>query len=213
LIQDVMKSHKDIREANSLYLADLKDAQRKWSPERIANLKNLIEELENKNKDLKNKYQKEILKYPEWQVRELRTRRIGWWITKFGKVEVKKGRKFEIKAESLKRVRNLGSRRKINKTIRRFNDIKNNPKAAVTYIMAKSSNIVWRSWKQLYNHLAIRDTWKFDEVFNKQKKKFIDDLFGKMWENATDRDIKIKESIIRRIDYYQDAYKKTMITV
>jgi hypothetical protein len=29
LIQDVMKSHKDIREANSLYLADLKDAQRK----------------------------------------------------------------------------------------------------------------------------------------------------------------------------------------
>jgi len=175
------------------------------------------ETLEAEIKTLKAEIKWEKLKYPEWKIRELRTRRIGWGITKFGLVPVKKWKKFEVQLEGLRVVRNLHSRRKINKTIRKFNEIKDDPKAAVKYIMSKTKNRYW--WaisaiiKWWYNHLTIRDTKKFDEVFNKQKEQFIDDLFWNFGENITDRDKKIKESIIRRVEYYQDTYKKTIVTI
>jgi hypothetical protein len=64
------------------------------------------------------------------------------------------------------------------------------------------------------NFFTIRDTNKFDEVFNAHKKQFIDDLESKMSANSmSDTDKKTLTAIKARLDYYQKAYKRQFITV
>ncbi len=197
---------------NTAKLDDLLKAKNSWDTEKVKKLEAEIKEL----KEDKANWKKETLKYPGWDLRTLRTKRIKGWIT-FDSSKTEKGRKLEMNLNKLWLVKNLRSRRKLNKTIRKFNDIGNDPKKWIIYIMSKANKRQWwivrSEFKKIWNTLTIRDADKFDEVFNKQKKKFIDDLFGKIWTNADTRDTKIKESITKRIDYYQKAYKKKMITV
>ncbi|HKL44332.1 MAG TPA: hypothetical protein VJ892_03570 [Candidatus Absconditabacterales bacterium] len=202
----------EITTRNSSNLNDVLEAKKSGNSEKL-------EELLAENKRLKEEkatMKQEVLKYPGGNIRTLRTRRITGGIT-LNSSKTEKGRKVELNMNRLGLVKNLRTRRKLNKTIRKFNDIGSDPKKGVIYIMSKANKrqggIIRSEFKKIWNTLTIRDKDKFDEIFNKQKKKFIDDLFGNMSGKLTVRDEKIKESISRRIDYYQKAYKRKMMTV
>lgn len=52
----------------------------------------------------------------------------------------------------------------------------------------------------------------FDEMYNQQKKYFIDDLEAKMAANSmSENDKKVIAAIKNRLDYYQAAYKRQFI--
>lgn len=58
----------------------------------------------------------------------------------------------------------------------------------------------------------IRDVQTFDEMYDKQKKYFIDDLESKMDANSmSEQDKKVIAAIKNRLDYYQKAYKRQFI--
>lgn len=112
--------------------------------------------------------------------------------------------------------RNINSRRRLNKTIKMFNKIWNNPERAVRYILAKTKlKHSWalaerakRWWHDLLNSTKFtmaKD--KFEESFNKQKKIFIDDLFKNMEKNSlSSADRSTKVALEKRIDFYQKAF-------
>ena len=220
-VNKLLEAQKENREETSKNLEDILEAKKSGDLKSLNQFVAHLEELLTKKWMLKDDSKKETAKYPEEEIATLNTKRIKWRFINKKTIETVKTEDWSetvVRRPSLKINKTIRSRWKINKTIRKFNDIKDNPKEAVKYIMSKTNKRSWwmitASFKKLYNHLTIRDTGKFDEVFNKQKTKFIDDLFWnleKKW--MTDKDELTKKSIIKRIDYYQKAYKKTIITV
>jgi hypothetical protein len=114
--------------------------------------------------------------------------------------------------------KNIISRHRLNKTIRKLNEIGNNPKAWVNYILTKADFFKWgaKIWtlcKRIWKFFTIRDIDSFDRKFNEQKKIFIDDIESKMQWKLSEDDKKTLKAIKDRLDYYQKAYKRQFLTV
>jgi len=208
------ENEKRNREANSKLLEDIKNAKNSWNEQELKRLRWQIDKLNSENKKLKDEFAGELPKYDSAEIAKLKTKRIGFklaWKTKLDGQTV-------LTWPQLLLRRNIRSRNRINKTVKNLNSIWNDPKKWVSYIMTKASlSEWWRIWswyKNVKNFFTIRDTKTFDEVFNKHKKRFIDDLESKMDLNSmSDADKKTIAAIKARLDYYQKAYKRQFIVV
>lgn len=214
LIRSFEENEKRNREANSKLLEDIKNAKNSWNEQELKRLRWQIDKLNSENKKLKDKFAGELPKYDSAEIAKLKTKRIGFklaWKTELDGQTV-------LTWPQLLLRRNIRSRNRINKTVKNLNSIWNDPKKWVNYIMTKASLLEWwRMWtwyKNVKNFFTIRDTKTFDEVFNKHKKRFIDDLESKMDLNSmSDADKKTIAAIKARLDYYQKAYKRQFIVV
>ena len=214
LIRSFEENEKRNREANSKLLEDIKKAKNSWNEQELKRLRWQIDKLNSENKKLKDEFAGELPKYDSAEIAKLKTKRIGFklaWKTELDGQTV-------LTWPQLLLRRNIRSRNRINKTVKNLNSIWNDPKKWVNYIMTKASlSEWWRIWswyKNVKNFFTIRDTKTFDEVFNKHKKRFIDDLESKMDLNSmSDADKKTISAIKARLDYYQKAYKRQFIVV
>ena len=214
LIRSFEENEKRNREANSKLLEDIKKAKNSWNEQELKRLRWQIDKLNSENKKLKDEFAGELPKYDSAEIAKLKTKRIGFklaWKTELDGQTV-------LTWPQLLLRRNIRSRNRINKTVKNLNSIWNDPKKWVSYIMTKASlSEWWRIWswyKNVKNFFTIRDTKTFDEVFNKHKKRFIDDLESKMDLNSmSDADKKTISAIKARLDYYQKAYKRQFIVV
>ena len=214
LIRSFEENEKRNREANSKLLEDIKNAKNSWNEQELKRLRWIIKNLALEKKALKDKFAGELPKYDSAEIAKLKTKRIGF---KFAWKTELDGQTVLTWPQLLLR-RNIRSRNRINKTVKNLNSIWNDPKKWVNYIMTKASLLEWwRMWtwyKNVKNFFTIRDTKTFDEVFNKHKKRFIDDLESKMDLNSmSDADKKTISAIKARLDYYQKAYKRQFIVV
>ena len=214
LIRSFEENEKRNREANSKLLEDIKKAKNSWNEQELKRLRWQIDKLNSENKKLKDEFAGELPKYDSAEIAKLKTKRIGFklaWKTELDGQTV-------LTWPQLLLRRNIRSRNRINKTVKNLNSIWNDPKKWVSYIMTKASlSEWWRIWswyKNVKNFFTIRDTKTFDEVFNKHKKRFIDDLESKMDLNSmSDADKKTISAIKAILDYYQKAYKRQFIVV
>ena len=214
LIRSFEENEKRNREANSKLLEDIKKAKNSWNEQELKRLRWQIDKLNSENKKLKDEFAGELPKYDSAEIAKLKTKRIGFklaWKTELDGQTV-------LTWPQLLLRRNIRSSNRINKTVKNLNSIWNDPKKWVSYIMTKASlSEWWRIWswyKNVKNFFTIRDTKTFDEVFNKHKKRFIDDLESKMDLNSmSDADKKTISAIKAILDYYQKAYKRQFIVV
>ncbi|HRX63857.1 MAG TPA: hypothetical protein P5060_02000 [Candidatus Absconditabacterales bacterium] len=210
-IQDLEKKLDDKNKENSSKLEELKEAQKSGDKQELKRLRGVIKKLALEKKALKDTYAGELPKYDASKIKKLKTRWIGFKL--FSKRQI--DGQTVISGPQLMFRNNIRSRRRLNKTVKMFNKIGNDPKKAIRYILSKSiTGQIGMGVKKLNNRFTIRDTDKFDEVFNKQKKKFIENLESKMEKKSmSEVDKKTLQAIKDRIDYYQKAYKRKMITV
>ncbi len=216
LIKNLQESERSNRQKNSINLEDIKNAKNSWNKEELKRLRWVIKNLALEKKALKDKFAWELPKYDSKDIAKLKTRWISFKL--FPKKSKADGDTIFTLWPQLKFKNNIRSRNRINKTVNKLNEIKNDPKKWVNYIMTKASfSQWWRMWtwfKNMKNFFAIRDTNTFDKVFNEHKKQFIDDLESKMSPNSmSDADKKTITAIKTRLDYYQKAYKRQFITV
>lgn len=195
--EEINKIKEDLRKARK----DLKDAQE----ERNKLLKD--------NKKMKDTYFWELPKY-NGEIIPLKTKAIEF---KFGVNEIDWNQRV-LSMPQLRLRKNIISRHRLNKTIRKLNEIGNNPKAWVNYILTKADFFKWgaKIWtlcKRIWKFFTIRDIDSFDRKFNEQKKIFIDDIESKMQWKLSDDDKKTLKAIKDRLDYYQKAYKRQFLTV
>lgn len=214
LLKQFAESEKNNRQENSTNLENIKNAKNSWNEEELKRLRWVIKNLALDKKALKDKFAGELPKYDSKEIATLKTRWI--WFKLAWKMNID-GQTVLTWPQLLLR-RNIRSRNRINKTVNKLNEIWKDPKKWVNYIMTKASlSQLWRTWtrfKNMKNFFTIRDTNKFDEVFNAHKKQFIDDLESKMSANSmSDTDKKTLTAIKARLDYYQKAYKRQFITV
>lgn len=214
LVKNFEESEKNNRQENSKLLEDIKAAKESWDTEKVKKLQEAIKKITLENKALKDKFAGELPKYDSKDIATLKTRWI--WFKFAWKMNID-GQTVLTWPQLLFR-NNIRSRNRINKTVNKLNEIWKDPRKWVNYIMTKASlSQWWRLWtwfKKIKNFFAIRDTNKFDEVFNAHKKQFIDDLESKMSANSmSDADKKTITAIKARLDYYQKAYKRQFITV
>lgn len=217
-LEDLVKQFKESEEINrwenSKLLEDIKAAKESWDTEKVKKLQDVIKNIALQNKALKDKFSGELPKYDSKDIATLKT---SWiWFKLAWKMKVD-GQTVLTWPQLLFR-NNIRSRNRINKTVNKLNEIWNDTKKWVEYIMTKASlSQWWRLWtlfKNMKNFFTIRDTNKFDEVFNAHKKQFIDDLESKMSANSmSDTDKNTLTAIKARLDFYQKAYKRQFITV
>lgn len=195
--EEINKIKEDLRKARK----DLKDTQE----ERNKLLKD--------NKKMKDTYFWELPKY-NGEIIPLKTKAIEF---KFGVNEIDWNQRV-LSMPQLRLRKNIISRHRLNKTIRKLNEIGNNPKAWVNYILTKADFFKWgaKIWtlcKRIWKFFTIRDIDSFDRKFNEQKKIFIDDIESKMQWKLSEDDKKTLKAIKDRLDYYQKAYKRQFLTV
>lgn len=168
--------------------------------------------LEN-NKKMRDRYFGELPKY-NGDIIPLKTDAVEF---KFGVNKIEWNQKVLSMPQLLLR-KNIISRHRLNKTIKKLNEIWDNPKEWVNYILTKADFFKWgsRIWtlcKRVWNYFRIRDVDTFDRIFNEQKKIFIDDIEAKMQWQMSEDDIKTMKAIRARLDYYQKTYKMKFLTV
>lgn len=221
LIEGLIASQEKNREENSSLLEELKDAKRKWSTERIQNLKNLIKNAQAKTKELQDKYKVETVKYPKDEIATMNTKRIKWrWISR-KTIKTADGKETTIKRPSLKRNKNIRSRRKLNKVVKAFNGFKTDSDSAVKYILTQErwGRIDALTWadslaqsmnKGRYN--LLHKTWfvmskdKFSDKFDKQKKVIIDNFSKNINPDADSKEGKTIKALEDRMKYYKQEY-------
>lgn len=223
-VKELYEKLDENREQNSKILEEIKENKKnpnvnndilKW-------YKILLSKLRQARRDAKKKAKEDIKKYPPDEIATLDNWLLRWGLSNIWVMSIRKGIGISYNWEKIS-LRSR-TRRKLNKTIKKLNDIKDDPKRWVKYIMSKTRKR-WGgkigAWiKRWYNSLTIKDTDKFDKVFNEQKKFFIDDLEEKIKANyktkseyENSNDYKSIKAIKNRVEYYQDAYKRKMITV
>ncbi len=198
-------------ERNSL-LEEILELKKSGNTEKLKEKQLENDKLTKQVVDMKDKFVWKLPDYGPDDIKKLKTRWI--WFSLISKKKI--DGQTVISGPQLKFRNNIRSRRRLNKTIKMFNKIWNDPKRAVRYIMSKTALTKWwKIWmwiKRIKNQLTIKDTDKFDEVFNEQKKNFIDDLSAKMWDNISTDDKATIKVISDRVDYHQKAYKRKFIT-
>ena len=148
--EEINKIKEDLRKARK----DLKDAQE----ERNKLLKD--------NKKMKDTYFWELPKY-NGEIIPLKTKAIEF---KFGVNEIDWNQRV-LSMPQLRLRKNIISRHRLNKTIRKLNEIGNNPKAWVNYILTKADFFKWgaKIWtlcKRIWKFFTIRDIDSFNRKFN-----------------------------------------------
>lgn len=223
-VKELSEKLNENREQNSKILEEIKETKRnpnvnndilKW-------YKILLSKLRQARRDAKKKAKEDFKKYNPDEIATLDNWLLRWGLSNIWVMSIRKGIGISYNWEKIS-LRSR-TRRKLNKTIKKLNDIKDDPKRWVKYIMSKTrkrwSGKIGAWIKRWYNSLIIRDTDKFDKVFNEQKKFFIDDLEEKIKANyktkseyENSNDYKSIKAIKNRVEYYQDAYKRKIITV
>lgn len=197
-------------------LVSLKDAKKSQDKDIIKKIQeNTILRLLRERKALRDKYVWELPKY-EWNIQTLETKWIE--LKLFGNDSVNWQR--VLSWPQLRFRQNLHSRKRINTTVKRLNDIWSDPKKWVDFVLTRTFgydplSVSWKIWtgfKNMKKFFKIRDVQTFDEMYDKQKKYFIDDLESKMDANSmSEQDKKVIAAIKNRLDYYQKAYKRQFI--
>ena len=214
-IDSLREELRKISDKNHDALETLKDAKKSQDQEVIKTQREMIVKLIQEKRALRDKYAWELPKY-EWNINTLETKRIE--LKLFGNNSVD-GQKV-ITGPQLRFRQNLRSRKRINTTVKRLNEIWSDPKKWVNFVLTRTFgydplNISWKVWtgfKNMRKFFKIRDVKVFDEMYNQQKKYFIDDLEAKMAANSmSENDKKVIAAIKNRLDYYQAAYKRQFI--
>ena len=214
-IDSLREELRKISDKNHDALETLKDAKKSQDQEVIKTQREMIVKLIQEKRALRDKYAWELPKY-EWNIQTLETKRIELKLFGNDSVDWQK----VLTWPQLRFRQNLRSRRRINTTVRRLNEIWSDPKKWVNFVLTRTFgydplNISWKVWtgfKNMRKFFKIRDVKVFDEMYNQQKKYFIDDLEAKMAANSmSENDKKVIAAIKNRLDYYQAAYKRQFI--
>lgn len=183
----------------------------------LSKIKVELQKLRKMELDLSKNLQKEIPKYPHEKIATLPfyTSRL---IPEKRSVLVD-GKKQDVwlAPERLKFKNKFRTRNRLNKTIKAFNDIWNNPDKAMRYFLTKTSWYLWgtmtKGLKMLFWTVEDKLTTRIqsldslDKNYEKMKQKFIDNL---VW-NKSDFDANEKKAIFslqKRLDYYYAQYKR-----
>ncbi len=218
-LDDLLKANKqDKKEADKLKkeLADLKKAKE----ELRAEMKKLQEE---------NQSYKDAENIPWYQDDVKNEKGEVIWKTgdKIDKLDTKwiDGKLFPVRTEwwrsrlslwEISVVRNLRTRRRINKTINMFNKIWDDPAKWLKYFLAKSYLTkwwkIWMALQRVKNRWSIDNKTQLDSIFDQQKKAFIDDLKEKLGKNwLSEKDANSIKQIESRLNYYHKRYKNDFI--
>lgn len=178
------------------------------------------EELEKQRKDEKEELKKIIMdknfayfknfsEQYNWNLKQLETKRVS--VTR--RSEQKDWERVVSLWPQLRFRQNRLSRQRINRTIQELNNIWNNPKEWVRYVLSRTFGWKWVI-KGLKSRLLIKDVSRFDKMYDAQKKHILEDLKAKMDKNSTSkRDEEVIAAVRKRLDYYQVAYKRQFITI
>lgn len=229
-IDSLNKSNEELRrrlDEQSKQIEDLLAAKKENNSEEINKIKKEIEEkrkeiesikqerdnLLRDNRKMKDLYFWELPKY-NGNIIPLETNMVEF---KFGVNAIEWNQRV-LSMPQLRLRKNIISRHRLNATIRKLNEIWNNPKEWVNYILTKADFFKWgaKIWtlcKKIWNYFKIRDIDSFDRIFNEQKKIFIDDIEAKMQGRLSENDKRTMRAIRDRLDYYQKAYKRQFLTV
>lgn len=185
----------------------------KEEKEELKKLKEERDKLLKDNKKMKDRFFGELPKY-NGNIIPLKTKAVEF---KFGVNEIEWNQRV-LSMPQLRLRKNIISRHRLNKTIKKLNEIWNNPKEWVNYILTKADFFrwgakIWTLCKKVWNYFRIRDVDSFDRIFNEQKRIFIDDIEAKMQWRLSEDDKKTLKAIKDRLDYYQKAYKRQFLTV
>lgn len=214
-IDELKKELSEISDKNHDALETLKEAKKSKDQEVIKTQREMILKLIQERKALRDKYAWELPKY-EWNINTLETKRIELKLFASNSVDWQK----VLTWPQLRFRQNFRSRKRINTTVRRLNEIWSDPKKWVNFVLTRTFgydplSISWKVWtgfKNMRKFFKIRDVNAFDEMYNKQKKYFIEDLESKMASNSmSENDKKVIAAIKNRLDYYQAAYKRQFI--
>ena len=207
---------RELSDKNHDALEALRDAKKNRNQEIIDEQRKTILRLIEEKRALNDRYTWKLPKY-EWNIQTMETKRIE--LRWFGSDSVDWQR--VLTWPQLRFRQNLRSRRRINTTVNKLNEIWNDPKKWVNFVLTRTFgydplSISWKVWtwfKNMRKFFKIRDIKTFDEMYNKQKKYFIDNLESKMAANSMSaNDKKVIAAIKNRLDYYQAAYKRQFIT-
>lgn len=185
----------------------------KKSKEEIAKVKQERDNIINDNKKMKDLYFWKLPKY-NGNIVPLKTKAIEF---RFWQDDIIWNQRV-LSMPQLRLRKNIISRYRLNATIKKLNEIWDNPKAWVNYVLTKADFFrwwakIWTLCKKIWNYFKIRDIASFDQKYNEQKKIFIDDIEAKMQWQMSDDDKKTIKAIKDRLDYYQKAYKRQFLTV
>jgi len=214
-INSLREQLKELSDKNHDTLESLREAKKSQDQETIKRQREMILKLIQEKRALRDKYAWELPKY-EWNINTLETKRIE--LKLFGNNSV--DWQNVITWPQLRFRQNLRSRKRINTTVRRLNEIWNDPKKWVNFVLTRTFgydplSISWKVWtgfKNMRKFFKISDVKAFDEMYNRQKKYFIENLESKMAANSmSENDKKVIAAIKNRLDYYQAAYKRQFI--
>ena len=214
-INSLREELKELSDKNHDTLESLREAKKSQDQEVIKKQSEMIRKLTQERNTLRDKYAWKLPKY-EWNIKTLETKRIELKLFGNDSVDWQK----VLSGPQLRFRQNLRSRKRINTTVRRLNEIWNDPKKWVNFVLTRTFgydplSISWKVWtgfKNMRKFFKIRDVKAFDEMYNKQKKYFIEDLESKMAANSmSENDKKVIAAIKNRLDYYQAAYKRQFI--
>ena len=196
------------REINTVLLSLLTKAKNEKNTAEVVNLKKQLKESIQEKQNLLDKFWWKLPEY-NWSISSLNTKRLEfqlfwkskeWWQTK-------------ITWPELRIRRNIMSRRRINKTVQKLNEIWKDAKAWVNYVMTRTFTLNWWkiAWwiKQMKNFFKVRDVKSFNEAYDKQVDYFMSNLKSKMEANTiSDEDKKTFDAIQKRLEYYKVAYRR-----
>lgn len=217
LIQEVNKN----RQENTKLLEDLRDAKIEGNPEKTSHLQKLLTELNQKNKVLETKYKQEEIKYPAQEIATLNTKRIKWrGITKKS-INTTDGFQTTIKRPNVKINKNIRSRRKLNQVVKAFNSFQKDSDSAVKYILSQErygrvDHITWvanmvqsiNKWRYgaLHKVWFVMSKAKFEEKFDQQQKKIIDQFKTNINPAVDSNEDKTIKALELRMKYYKQKY-------
>lgn len=200
------------KEGNTEEVNRIKEELKKKNEE-LRKLREDRDKLLKDNKKMKDRFFGELPKY-NGNIIPLKTKAVEF---RFGVNAIEWNQRV-LSMPQLRLRKNIISRHRLNTTIKKLNEIGDDPKRWVNYILTKSDFLKWwaKIWtlcKKIWNYFKIRDVDSFDQKFNEQKKIFIDDLEAKMQWRMSEDDKKTIKAIKDRLDYYQKAYKRKFLTV
>ena len=171
--------------------------------------KNEKEELKKIIMDKNFAYFKNFSEQYNWNLEQLETKRVS--VTR--KPEQQNWERVITLWPQLRFRQNRLSRLRINRTIQELNAIWNKPKEWVRYVLSRTFGWKWVI-RGLKSRLLIKDVSRFDKMYNAQKKRILEDLEVKMDKKSMSaRDREVISAVRKRLDYYQVAYKRQIITV
>lgn len=200
---------------NSNNLNEVLEAKKSWDSEKL-------EELLAENKRLREEkaaMKQEVLKYPPDKIQTLNTKRIKWRFISKKTIKTEEWSETTIKRPSVKRNKNIRSRRKLNQVVKAFNWFKKDSDNAVKYILTQErwnrvdhlswADAIWQSinrfeYKFLHKLWFVMSKAKFEEKFSKQQAKII----GQFKTNINPAEWTKEFDTIKTLEAWMKYYKE-----